>query len=55
MWARARNSLRPFRGVSKWCASRYVAMFEWGHHIKEAKDEFLKVMLGLSPHTEFAS
>ena len=55
IWTGARNFLRPFRGVSKWCASQYVAMFEWGHNIKEATDEFLRVMLGLSPYTEFAS
>jgi transposase len=50
-----RNFLRPFRGVSKWCASQYVAMFEWGHNIKEVKDGFVQMMLGIGPHTEFAS
>jgi hypothetical protein len=55
IWTGARNFLRPFRGVSKWCESQYVAMFEWGHNIKEVADEFLRVMLGLRPHTEFAS
>jgi len=55
IWTGARNFLRPFRGVSKWCASQYVAMFEWGHKIKEVTDDFLRVMLGLSPYTEFAS
>ena len=54
-WTGLRNFLRPFRGVSKWCASQYVAMFEWGHNIKEVTDEFLQVMLGISPYTEFAS
>jgi transposase len=54
-WTGLRNFLRPFRGVSKWCASQYVAMFEWGHNIKEVTDEFLRVVLGLSPYTEFAS
>ena len=41
--------------MSKWCESQYIAMFEWGHNIKKVTDEFLRVMLGLSPHTEFAS
>jgi transposase len=54
-WTGLRNFLRPFRGVSKWCASQYVAMFEWGHNIKEVTDEFLGVMLGLSHYTDFAS
>jgi hypothetical protein len=53
IWTGARNFPRPFRGVSKWRASQYVAMFERSHDIKKAKDEFLGVMLGLSPHTEF--
>ena len=34
IWTGARNFLRLFRGVSKWCASQHVAMFEWGHNIK---------------------
>jgi transposase len=54
-WTGLRNFLRPFRGVSKWCLSQYVAMFEWGHYIKEVSDEFLGFMLGIGPHTEFAS
>jgi transposase len=54
-WTGLRNFLRPFRGVSKWCLSQYVAMFEWGHNIKEVSDEFLGVMMGIRPHTEFAS
>jgi transposase-like protein len=54
-WTGLRTFLRPFRGVSKWFESQYVAMFQWGHNIKEASDEFLKVMLGLSPYTQFAS
>jgi transposase len=53
-WTGLRNFLRPFRGVSKWCLSQYVAMFEWGHNIKEVTDEFLGFMLGIGPHTEFA-
>ncbi len=55
LWTGTRNFLRPFRGVSKWFESQYVAMFEWGHNIKEVTDEFLKVMLGFGVYTEFAS
>jgi transposase len=54
-WTGLRNFLRPFRGVSKWCLSQYVAMFEWGHNIKEVSDQFVQVMLGMGPYTEFAS
>jgi hypothetical protein len=54
-WTGLRDFPRPFRGVSKWCASQHVAMFEWGHNIKEATDEFLQFMLGIGPHTELAS
>ena len=55
IWTGVRTYLRPFRGVSKWFESQYVAMFEWGHNIKEVTDQFLRVMLGLGPYTEFAS
>jgi transposase-like protein len=55
IWTGLRSFLRPFRGVSKWCESQYVAMFEWGHNIKEMTDQFVRVMLGMGPHTEFAS
>ena len=54
-WTGLMNFLRPFRGVSKWCVSQYVAMFQWGHNIKEVSDEFIRVMLRAGPHTEFAS
>ena len=54
-WTGLRNFLRPFRGVSKWCESQYVAMFEWGHNIKAVTDEFLGALLGIPPHTVFAS
>jgi transposase len=54
-WTGLRNFLRPFRGVSKWCLSQYVAMFEWGHNIKGVTEEFLGFMLGIGPHTDFAS
>jgi transposase len=54
-WTGLRNYPRPFRGVSKWCESQYVAMFQWGHNIKAVTDEFLGVLLGIRPHTVFAS
>jgi hypothetical protein len=28
-------------------------MFEWGHNIKEVADEFVQIMMGIGPHTEF--
>jgi transposase len=55
IWTGVRNFLRPFRGVSKWCESQYVAMFQWGHNIKEVTDEFLGIMLGHRASTGFAS
>jgi hypothetical protein len=55
IWTGLRNFLRPFRGVSKWCEEQYVAMFQWGHNIKEVTDQFLGVMLGIRPHTDLAS
>ena len=35
VWTGCRNFLRPFRGVSKWYLSQYVAVFEWGHNLKD--------------------
>ncbi len=55
IWTGLRNLLRPFRGVSKWCLSQYVAMFRWGHNIKEVSDELIQVMMGIGPQTGFAS
>jgi transposase len=55
IWTGLRNFLRPFRGVSEWCESEYVAMFQWGHNIKGVTDEFLRCMLGLGPYTDLAS
>ncbi len=54
IWTGLRNYLRPLRGVSKWCESQYVAMFQWGHNIKEITHESPIVMLGVGPHTDFA-
>jgi transposase-like protein len=55
IWTGLRNFLRPFRGVSKWYMSQYVAIFEWGHNIKGVTDDFLRNMLGIEFTTEFAS
>lgn len=55
IWTGLRNFLRPFRGVSKWRMSQYVAMFERSHNIKAVTDEFHGVILGIGPNTEFAS
>ena len=46
-----RNCLRPFRGVSKWYLTGYVAMFEWSHPIKRVSDKFLRRLLGKTPAT----
>ena len=45
LWTGARNFLRPFRGVSKWFLSQYMAVFEWAHNLKCATREFLRLML----------
>jgi transposase len=50
-----RNFLRPFRGVSQWYLAQYVAIFQWGHAIKRATDEFLRILLGMGPSTGSAS
>ena len=55
IWTGLRNFLRPFRGVSKWYESQYVAMFQWGHNIKEVTDQCMGIMMGISPYTKFAS
>jgi transposase len=55
LWTGLRNFLRLFRGVSKWYLAQYVAVFQWGHNIKRATDEFLRGLLGLRPSTGSAS
>lgn len=47
VWTGLRNFLRIFRGVSKRFLGQYVGMFEWGHNLKTATDEFLRAMLGV--------
>jgi hypothetical protein len=51
LWTGVRNVLRPFRGVSKWYLAQYVAIFQWGDNLKEATDEFMRVLLGARPST----
>jgi transposase-like protein len=55
LWTGVRNLLRPFRGVSKWYEAQYLAVIQWGHNVKEVSDEFLKVLLGIDPSTDFAT
>jgi transposase len=40
-----RDLLRPFRGVSKWYLSQYVAVVEWSHNLKEVTADFLRAMM----------
>jgi transposase-like protein len=51
IWTGLRNFLRPFRGVSKCFLGQYVALFEWGHNLKTATDQFLRALLGIKPST----
>jgi transposase-like protein len=51
IWTGLRNFLRPFRGVSKIYLGCYVAMFQWSHNLKSVTDDFLRVLLGISPTT----
>ena len=55
LWTGLRNFLRPFRGVSKWFLAQYVAVFQWGHNLKEVTDEFMRVLLAAPPSTCFPS
>ena len=55
LWTGVRNFLRPFRGVSKWFLAQYVAVFQWGYNLKEVTDDFMGIMLGISPSTCFPS
>ncbi len=51
LWTGLRNSLRPFRGVSKKCLQQYVALFEWGYSVKHATPTFLRAQLGVRAPT----
>ena len=39
----------PFRGVSKWHLSEYVAVVEWMHNAKTVAAEFVRAMLSPPP------
>lgn len=55
LWTGVRNFLRPFRGVSKWFLAQYVAVFQCGYNLKEVTNEFMRVLMGISPGTSFPS
>jgi DNA-directed RNA polymerase subunit RPC12/RpoP/transposase-like protein len=55
LWTGARNFLRPFRGVSKWYEDQYLAIFQWGHNLKQVTEGFLRALFGYSPSTNFVS
>ena len=55
LWTGVRTFLRPFRGVSKWYEAQYVAVIQWCHNLKEITNEFLRVLLGVAPGTDFAT
>ena len=52
IWTGLRNNLRTFRGVSKWSLACYVAMYEWAYNLKEATDDYLRILLGVKLGTE---
>jgi len=54
LWTGPRNSLRPFRGVSKFYLGQYTAMFQWAHNLKSVTDDFLSILLGVPLSTDFA-
>jgi transposase len=45
IWTGLRNFLRPFRGVSKYYLSQYLAVFEWAHTLKRLTLEFLRAIM----------
>ena len=53
LWTGVRNFLRSFRGVSKWFLAQYVAIFQWSCNLKSVTNEFLRVLLGITPSTIF--
>lgn len=46
LWTGACNFLRPFRGVSKWFLSRYIAVFAWAHNLKTVTAALIPMMIG---------
>ena len=49
IWTGLRNFLRPFRGVSKWFLSQYVAIFEWSYNLKRVTATFLRAIIRRLP------
>ncbi|WZP01081.1 transposase (plasmid) [Isosphaeraceae bacterium EP7] len=47
IWTGLRSFLMTFRGVSKWSLACYVARFEWSYNLKEVKDDYLRILLGV--------
>ena len=45
IWTGVRNFLRPFRGVSKWFLSQYVAIFEWTYNLKRVTADLVRAMM----------
>lgn len=45
LWTGVRNFLRPFRGVSKWFLSGYMAVFEWAHNRKDVTADLVTMMI----------
>lgn len=48
IWTGVRNFLRPFRGVSKWYLSGYVAVFAWAYNAVWASPAFFSALLRCS-------
>ena len=51
IWTGLRNFLRPFRGISKWFLSGYVAIFQWAYNLKTATLAFLQALTTPDPAT----
>ena len=47
MWTGLRNFLRPFRGVSKYYLSGYVAVHEFRVNLKRASPDFISVLVAV--------
>ena len=53
IWTGLRNHLRKFRGVNKAYLAQYVAVFLWAYNIKTVTDDYLRVLLGGRPPTDY--
>ena len=45
----------PVPGGEQVVRAQYLAVIQWGHNLKEVSDEFLRVLLGAAPSTDFAT